>query len=204
MFHVKHQQVADVAGWAGFEVDPEKLSRLEVFADWLANEALIAGGIGPEEAPLVWERHVLDSLMFGAGIDSPDWVLDVGSGVGLPGLPLAITYPDLPFVLLDRSGRRVRLVRRIARILGLSNVEVVEADAHDWASVEGPLPCFVMRGVLQPGPLGKFASTHLSPGGTAVVGAGLEPVEVGNFELVRFPGSSVLEPGRWLRIMRQP
>ena len=204
MFHVKHEQVRDVGNWAGFETDPEQLSRLETLSDWLAGEALVAGGIGPDEAPHVWERHVLDSLMFGAGLEDPAWVLDVGTGVGLPGLPLAIVYPDVPFVLLDRSGRRVRLVRRIARILGVSNVEVIEADAHGWVESQDPLPCFVMRGVLQPEPLRGFASGHLAPGGSAVVGAGLEPAEVEGFELTRFPGSSVLEPGRWLRIMRQP
>ncbi len=204
MFHVKHRQLLDVAKWAGLDLGGEQEGQLERYAGWLADEALQAGGIGPDEASHVWERHILDSLMFAAGLGAEEWVLDVGTGVGLPGIPLSIARPETEFLLLDRSGRRVRLIRRIARILGLGNVEVVEADARAWLRNRGPIPCFVMRGVLRPQALLTFGTDHLSPGGTAVVGAGLDPIDLDGFDLVRFPGSSVLEPGRWLRIMRQP
>lgn len=55
-------------------------------------------------------------------------VLDLGSGAGLPGVPLAIAAPEKSFVLLDRSSRRVRFLGQVARNLALSNVEVIEGD----------------------------------------------------------------------------
>ena len=201
---MKHAQADDVAGWAGIEVDEAAFDRLARFETWLASEAYQAGGIGPDEIPVLWERHVLDSLMFAVGLGGAEWVVDVGTGVGLPGLPLAVVLPEREFVLLDRSGRRVRLVRRIARILGLANVEVVEDDAADWLDRHGPAPALVMRGVFQPEALPAFVERHVAGGGTAVVGAGLDPVALEGSELVRYPGSAVLEPGRWLRIMRRP
>jgi 16S rRNA (guanine527-N7)-methyltransferase len=109
---------------------------LERFERWLVEEAQPAGGIGPQEHDRVFDRHIADSLLFltrdprhtepwtGAGI------VDVGSGVGLPGIPLAIAAPDLEVTLLDRSGRRGELARRALRILGLRNVTVVSGDSR--------------------------------------------------------------------------
>jgi 16S rRNA (guanine527-N7)-methyltransferase len=106
------------------------LGRLERYGRWLVEEAQRAGGIGPREHERVADRHVADALMFLTGVP-PDAVtlLDVGSGVGLPGIPIAIARPNLAITLLDRSLRRTDLASRAVRILGLDNVSVVTGDA---------------------------------------------------------------------------
>lgn len=144
---------------------------MEAFARWLAEEAIPAGGLGPSEQPVLFSRHLADSLLFGAAWNSsscpPGSLLDVGSGVGLPGLPLAIAWPCTEVTLLDRSARRADLARRAVRVLGLSNVQVVTAQLREWHELADLIVC---RAVGPPAALRKDFSRLLSPNGTAVVG----------------------------------
>ena len=136
LFHVKpsHQLWSRCARWAGFDPSTDQLALLDRYRDWLLTEAMMAGGLGPNEGPRVDSRHIADSLLFARGFEqTPSRVLDVGSGVGLPGIPLSIVMPDTEFVLLDRSRGRVELMRRVSRILDLPNVEVREGDIAGWA-----------------------------------------------------------------------
>ena len=75
---------------------------------------------------LMVRRHLLDSLSILPWVDSGP-VLDIGTGAGLPGLPLAVARPDLDFTLLDANGKKIRFVRQAVGELGLGNVEVVKA-----------------------------------------------------------------------------
>lgn len=74
-------------------------------------------------------RQLLDSLSILPWVDAGP-VLDVGTGAGLPGIPLAIARADLPFVLLDTNGKKTRFVQQAVGELGLDNVEVVRARAE--------------------------------------------------------------------------
>jgi 16S rRNA (guanine(527)-N(7))-methyltransferase RsmG len=75
------------------------------------------------------DRHICDSLAYLIAIEPyQSSVIDVGSGVGLPAIPIAIVRPDLDVTLLDRSQRRTDLARRAVRILGLDNVTVETGD----------------------------------------------------------------------------
>lgn len=199
MFHVKHQQLADVLSWAGFDLPTGQVfERLERYQEWLTTEALNAGGIAPGDRDDIWQRHILDSCMFACHLPPAGRVVDVGTGVGLPGIPLAVVAPYLTFELVDRSGRRTALLRRVVRILGLENVTVVHGDAFGHSPADG----LVMRAALPPERLTEITSALLTVGGYATVGVGVEPSDVPGWELVRFPGSEVLAPGRWIRIMR--
>ena len=124
------QLLQRVARWTGVDFSADMVSQLEVFVGWLGSEATRAGGIGPDESQRLWTRHVGDSLVFARAIKGFRSVLDVGSGVGLPGIPLAIVLPNASFTLLDRSERRCRLARRAIRITEIKNVEVIQGDAR--------------------------------------------------------------------------
>ena len=76
--------------------------------------------------------HVLDSLAVRPFLRGPD-VIDIGTGAGFPGLPLAIAEPEFRFVLLDSNGKKIGFVQHIAGELGLDNVTAVKARIEDYA-----------------------------------------------------------------------
>lgn len=198
MFHVKHAQLLDVLSWVGVEPPPGLFDALSRFEAWLASEGAEAGGIGPAELPGLWERHVLDALMFAVGAESPRSIVDLGSGVGLPGIPLALLFPEADVLLVDRSGRRMRLARRAARVCGATNVEAIEASFEGLDHRGADL--VVMRASLPPDEALAVLEAHRAEGGRAVLGVGVRRPE--GLDCVRFPGSGILDPGRWLHIMR--
>ena len=86
-----------------------------------------------KEPAAAWMRHILDSLSLLPFLHSASRVIDVGSGGGLPGLPLAICCPDTEFVLLEATGKKAKFLQNAASSLGLTNVKVV----NDRAEVVG-------------------------------------------------------------------
>lgn len=76
-------------------------------------------------------RHIMDSLVVLPYLNGQRFI-DVGTGPGLPGLPLAITAPDKEFVLLDSLGKRVRFIRQVCHELGLNNVTAVQSRVEDY------------------------------------------------------------------------
>ncbi|HSJ84255.1 MAG TPA: RsmG family class I SAM-dependent methyltransferase [Acidimicrobiia bacterium] len=172
---------------------------LDRYRTWLLTEAVTAGGLGPNEGPRVDNRHIGDSLLFARGFAEPERILDVGSGVGLPGIPLSVVMPDTRFVLLDRSGRRVDLMRRVCRILQLPNVEVVQGDVDEW---DDKYDGIVSRGSLSPEQATGVFPGLLNPGGVAVLGGSwASPPSVSGLELLEVP-PTVLDQRVWLLIMR--
>ncbi len=87
-------------------------------------------------------RHLLDSLVLLPHLRGP--LLDVGSGAGLPGLPLAIARPEMSVTVLDSNGKKARFLRHVVRTLCLQNVEVIEARTEDWQP-DVPYACVTSR-----------------------------------------------------------
>ena len=140
-----------------------KLDRLQ---GWLATEAVIAGGLGPGEAGHIEERHLADSLLYAAGWPAPPSAcVDLGSGVGLPGLVLAVVWPVTRFTLLDRSQRRCDLARRAVRITAIE-AEVVQGEIFEQT---GPWMAVVSRATIPARQFAPLLDSILSPGGRAVV-----------------------------------
>jgi 16S rRNA (guanine527-N7)-methyltransferase len=117
------------------DVFGERLPLARRFTRSLAEEGEARGLIGPLELPRLWTRHVLNSAVVAPVFSGR--VGDVGSGAGLPGIPLAIARPDVEWVLIEPMERRTTWLREQVAALGLDNVEVVRARAEDWP--EGPV-----------------------------------------------------------------
>ena len=167
MFNVKHW-VEEVLAWLGESLDAAATGLLDEYSGWLLDEALPAGGIGPHEGERLQERHLADSLVFGIGVDPrARSVLDVGSGVGLPGIPLAILRPQTQFILLDRSNRRSELAGRAVRVLELTNVVVVQGSVETWRDEHDGL---VMRAALRPDEVFPHVKGLVRSGWPAIVG----------------------------------
>ena len=79
----------------------------------------------------LFSRHIFESLAVKPYIRGEQWA-DIGTGAGLPGVPLAITEPDKPFVLLDSNGKKTRFLSEVKRALGLSNIEVETTRVEKW------------------------------------------------------------------------
>ncbi|MDH4306796.1 MAG: class I SAM-dependent methyltransferase [Acidimicrobiia bacterium] len=189
--------------WTGQTISGEKDALLRRFADWLREEAIAAGGVGPGERDRVEDRHVLDSLAFAGAWRGrlPHTLVDLGSGSGLPALPLAILFPDSEVVAVDRSGRRCRLIRRASRILDLGNVTVRESDIADIDMVADVV---VSRASLPPEQLHTHLARIAAPAGVAVVGGSHVAVpSVAGFTTMEVP-PEVLDRAVWLLIMARP
>lgn len=189
------------AAFAGLALTEGMVDQVRRLAAWLVGEALLAGGIGPREAGAVSGRHVADSLVLARAWRDrakPARILDLGTGAGLPALPLAITHPASEVVAVDRSHRRVVLARRGARVVGTTNVRVLEAD---FAGVEGTFEAVVARAVARPADLLPHLRRLTAPGGVAVVAASRTgPARAEGFAGLEVP-AVVLDRPVWLLIM---
>ncbi|MGA7096296.1 MAG: 16S rRNA (guanine(527)-N(7))-methyltransferase RsmG [Acidimicrobiia bacterium] len=189
-----------VAAWSGVELDRYQMDRLDRYLVWLETEAITGGLMGPNEKSRLVRRHLADSLLFACGLTtSRGRVLDVGSGAGLPGIPLAVAFPKLQFVLLERRGKRAELLRRVSRILDLENVQVVQGDLDKWS---GQMSVIVSRATVPPTEVADRLLPHLEPDGVVVLGGSWTArPDVDGFEVVEVP-TEVLDQTVWLLIMR--
>lgn len=100
------------------------------YAELLATRGLEWGLMGPREVDRIWDRHVLNSVAVGHAIGPGVSVVDVGSGAGLPGIPLALARPDLSVTLLEPLLRRANFLTGVVEELGLGDrVTVVRGRA---------------------------------------------------------------------------
>jgi 16S rRNA G527 N7-methylase RsmG len=189
------------AEFAGLTPNASQIEKMERYQTWLTTEGVKAGGIGPGEVNRVDRRHLADSILFARHLGGESGkVWDLGSGVGLPGFPLAITHPGREFVLVDRSGRRVDLMKRALRILDLDNCTVVHDDLNN---LEPFLDTVVSRASLPPQILGQEMRRLLRPGGLALAAGSWEqpPVHPG-WETIEIP-PDVLDHTVWVLMMRR-
>jgi 16S rRNA (guanine527-N7)-methyltransferase len=138
----------------------------------LASDGVTRGLIGPREVPRLWERHVLNSAAVAEAVPEGARVVDVGSGAGLPGIPLGLARSDLALTLVEPMARRVefldQVVTELAGLAGAGGLawRVVRGRAEDrpvatavgsvdvvTARAVAPLPRLVgwCRGLLRPG-----------------------------------------------------
>jgi 16S rRNA (guanine527-N7)-methyltransferase len=180
------------------------LDYVDLLARWNATYNLTA----VREPQAMVSRHLLDSLAIAPFIDS-DAVADLGTGPGLPGIPLAIARPGLRVVLVEANGKKARFLREAVRRLDLATVEVVEARA------EGRHPAVrltrvVARALAALPELVRLADPWLAEGGRllAMKGPGHEDERRGlpaGWQVEATHGITVpgLDAGRFLVVLKR-
>jgi 16S rRNA (guanine527-N7)-methyltransferase len=114
-------------------------AKLGDFQSLLALDGERLGLIGPKEVDRIFTRHILNSLTLLNFIDSRAEpakrfsLIDVGSGAGFPGIPIAIMLPDLHVILIESMQRRVEWLESVKRDLKLDNVKVLHGNSRDFA-----------------------------------------------------------------------
>lgn len=131
---MKHGETLPVPE-AAAEVFGERLARAVEYVAALATIGVERGLIGPRETGRLWGRHILNSAVLGELLEAGERVIDVGSGAGLPGIPLGIARPDVGIVLVEPMLRRTEFLREMIEQLGLTNVSVVRGRAEEPAVI---------------------------------------------------------------------
>ncbi|BBX67399.1 16S rRNA (guanine(527)-N(7))-methyltransferase RsmG [Mycolicibacterium psychrotolerans] len=136
------------------------------YAEILAGAGVERGLLGPREVDRVWDRHVLNSAVVGEVLGQDETVVDIGSGAGLPGIPLALARPDLRVTLVEPLLRRSDFLREAIEELGIGCV-VVRGRAEDRTvrDAAGEKDVVVSRAVASLDKLSKWSVPLLRPGG---------------------------------------
>ncbi|OBB68493.1 16S rRNA (guanine(527)-N(7))-methyltransferase RsmG [Mycobacterium sp. 852014-50255_SCH5639931] len=174
MFHVKHVGPVEPDGDQPASPEPDAAAsifgaRLDLarrYADLLAGPGVERGLLGPREVERIWDRHLLNSAAVAELLEAGERVIDIGSGAGLPGIPLALARPDLDVVLLEPLLRRSEFLSEVVDQLGLA-VEVVRGRAEElWVRHQfGERDAAVSRAVASLDKLAKWSMPLLRPDG---------------------------------------
>ena len=183
------ERLAAGASTLGLELDPAQttalLSHLELLYRWNPSAGLTAVAAGDAV-----RLHLLDSLSLAPHVDSGGKLVDLGSGGGFPGLPLALALPGLEVELVESRRRCCSFLAEAIVGLGLSGrATVSQADAHGLA---GPYRTVVSRAFLPPPQLVRLATGLLEPGGRVLVMCSGRP-ELGGQELAQQSGGLKVE-----------
>ena len=113
----------------------ERIELARAYAAALARDSDRLGLLGPRELEILWSRHILNSAVVAQLVADGKTVADVGSGAGLPGIPMAIAQPNAHFTLIEPMERRSDWLQLQVDQLGLTNVEVLRARAEEVGNV---------------------------------------------------------------------
>ena len=170
----------------GFALTPAQAAALDAYLDLLEKWNRVHNLTAVRDRAQMVTRHLADSLSVREWI-AGQRVADVGSGAGLPGVPLAIVLPETHFALVEPRAKRVRFLRQVAIELRLHNVEVVASRAEDHQPAV-PYDCVVTRAfaalsdmlaatrhLLRPGGLWVAMKGRIDTSELATVAPGLAP-----------------------------
>ena len=126
-----HKKLDSLLAAAGLSLPDQQKQQLVAYVDMLHkwNKAYNLTSVRDPMQMLV--RHIMDSIVVNKHLTGSRFI-DVGTGPGLPGIPLAIVRPDSHFTLLDSLGKRVRFLRQVQHELGLTNVEPVQSRVEEF------------------------------------------------------------------------
>jgi 16S rRNA (guanine527-N7)-methyltransferase len=177
----------------------ENLTAAVRFTELLAAVGVERGLIGPREVDRLWDRHILNSAVIADAMPEHARVVDLGSGAGLPGIPVAIARPDLDVILLEPMARRVAWLTEVVDTLALS-ASVVRGRAEESAIKQQLVGADVViaRAVAPLARLWEWSAPLLRQGGRLVALKG----ESADEEVAR-DGSAVTRAGGSLPVVER-
>jgi 16S rRNA (guanine527-N7)-methyltransferase len=143
----------------------DRLEVAQIYAEALATTGAERGLIGPREIPRIWDRHLLNCVALAELIPPGAELADIGSGAGLPGLPIAIARPDVTVFLVEPLLRRVVWLREVVLQLDLPNVEIIRGRANAVAETDRTFDVVTARAVAPLPGLLDLCLPLVRPGG---------------------------------------
>lgn len=162
---MKHEAVPQAPTSATSVFGPN-LSLAVSYAEILAGDGVERGLIGPRETDRLWDRHILNSAVVAELIDHDEHVVDIGSGAGLPGIPIVLSRPSVRLSLVEPMQRRCAFLTELVAELNL-DVAVVRGRAEESAvrDVVTGVDVVTSRAVASLDKLAKWSAPLLRPGG---------------------------------------
>jgi 16S rRNA (guanine527-N7)-methyltransferase len=187
---------------AGLDIEPALADRMAGFADLLVERAVPLGMVSKDDLDRVVPRHVVDSLRAAPAIRSLEArsVVDLGSGAGLPGIPLAIALRDVQFTLAEVRSKRAAFLELAIERLGLSNARVHASPAQQLPA-QG-FDAATARAFAPQVEAWSVAHALLRPGGSLVLFAGERDSGRIRFEGAQPP--TVFDPEQTLDLKATP
>ncbi|MCZ9294076.1 16S rRNA (guanine(527)-N(7))-methyltransferase RsmG [Corynebacterium meitnerae] len=157
---------AEPAPAAASTVFGDRLELAQAYHDSLATTAAERGFIGPKEVSRLWSRHILNCAVISEAFSEGQSIADIGSGAGLPGIPLAIARPDLSVTLIEPLLKRSSYLGEVKEELGLDNVTVIRGRAEEQKKML--FDVVTSRAVAPLGKLAVWSLPLVRPGGAMV------------------------------------
>ncbi|MFM5903970.1 MAG: 16S rRNA (guanine(527)-N(7))-methyltransferase RsmG [Microbacteriaceae bacterium] len=127
--------IVEVEPAVAAKVFGDRIGLARRYAELLVRDSDLLGLLGPREMPKLWTRHILNSAVVAELVPAGVTVADVGSGAGLPGIPMAIAQPGANFTLIEPMERRSDWLAEVVEELGLENVTVKRARGEEVGDV---------------------------------------------------------------------
>ena len=181
MFHVKHrrdrfdkfeieeealldQALAALQAY-GVEIPAGAAQQLIRFAELVRQANQSTQLVSRRDEGKIIQRHIVESLAVPTAVSFDfENILDLGTGAGFPGVPLAILYPDKQFTLLDSKRKKILFLRRVQKALRLENVHILQSRIEDLEPTTG-FDAVLARAVADLRTLWDWARPHVAPSG---------------------------------------
>ena len=162
------------AGLATLGLDPALAAPLRRYLDLLARWNRTYNLTAIRDPGEMVTLHLLDSLSMHAHMDGVSRLADLGTGAGLPGIPLAIARPGLEVTLIESNGKKARFLREAVRSLGLANARVAESRA-EAVDLPGAFDVITARAMATLADILAVGGHLLAPGGRLLAMKGVRP-----------------------------
>jgi 16S rRNA (guanine527-N7)-methyltransferase len=142
-------------------LSPEAAAKIEALPELYRIWNAQINVVSRKDLDNLWERHIAHSLVLGHVLPLKEGacVADIGTGGGFPGIPLAIAFPEVEWILVDSIAKKIKVVQAVADALGLTNVRAVWGRME---SVKGPFDLAVTRAVAPAAELKQWMKGHWS------------------------------------------